>query len=129
MTLEPVTVTADQLRLLPRRDRETDRARPRASHSGDVNLASRYQTEDDSRCQLYRRYAAIVSVSGGRSRCCTSSQTYRINGKAELFERSAKEYEILAVGLPPTEGAATAAEGPGADPMRRRRVSRPFLSR
>ena len=58
-----------------------------------------------------------------------SSQIYRIKSKAELFERSAKEYEILAVGLPPTEGAATVAERPGADHMRRRRVSRPFLSR
>jgi len=58
-----------------------------------------------------------------------SSQTYRIKSKAELFERSAKEYEILAVSLPPTEGAATVVERPGADPMRRRRVSRPFLSR
>ena len=57
------------------------------------------------------------------------SQTYRIKSKAEPFERSAKEYEILAVGLPPTEGAATVAERPGADPMRRQRVSRPFLSR
>jgi len=28
-----------------------------------------------------------------------SSQTYRIKSKAELFERSAKEYEILAVSL------------------------------
>jgi hypothetical protein len=31
------------------------------------------------------------------------TQTYRIKSKAEPFERSAKEYEIVAVGSPATE--------------------------
>jgi len=44
------------------------------------------------------------------------AQTYRIKSKAEPFERSAKEYEIVAVGSPATErdkifGGAVGATG------------------
>jgi hypothetical protein len=43
------------------------------------------------------------------------SQTYRIKSKAEPFERSAKEYEIVAVSSPATELTAIFGEAAGAD--------------
>ncbi len=46
------------------------------------------------------------------------SRTYRIKSKAEPFERSAKEYEIVAVRSGATELAATFGEAAGADPRR-----------
>ncbi len=58
-----------------------------------------------------------------------NSQTYRIKSKSEPFERSAKEYEIVAVASPPNERAANSAQWLGADPKRQRQVSRPSRSR
>ncbi|MGO9772169.1 MAG: hypothetical protein ACLPSW_21995 [Roseiarcus sp.] len=46
------------------------------------------------------------------------SRTYRIKSKAEPFERSAKEYEIVAVSSPATERAAIFGEAAGADRTR-----------
>ena len=43
------------------------------------------------------------------------TQTYRIKSKAEPFERSAKEYEIVAVSSSATELAAIFGEAAGAD--------------
>jgi len=57
------------------------------------------------------------------------SWTYRIKSKSEPFERSAKEYEIVAVDPPPTERAANSAQWLGADPVRRRQPARPSRPR
>jgi len=57
------------------------------------------------------------------------TQTYRIKSKAEPFERSAKEYEIVAVDLPPSERAANPARWLDSDPVRRRQATHPFRSR
>ncbi|MGD0639107.1 MAG: hypothetical protein ABSC22_00040 [Roseiarcus sp.] len=46
------------------------------------------------------------------------SRAYRIKSKAEPFERSAKEYEIVAVSSPATERAAIFSEAGGADRTR-----------
>ncbi len=46
------------------------------------------------------------------------SQSYRIKSKAEPFERSAKEYEIVAVGSPATERAAIFGGAADANRMR-----------
>ena len=57
------------------------------------------------------------------------SRTYRIKSKSEPFERSAKEYEIVAVGAPSAEQAATVSQWLGAESMRRPQASRPLRSR
>ncbi len=57
------------------------------------------------------------------------SQTYRIKSKSEPFERSTKEYEIVAVDLPPSERAANSGRWLGSDPVRRRQATHPFRSR
>ena len=59
----------------------------------------------------------------------SNSRTYRIKSKAEPFERSAKEYELVAVGSPSAEQGARMALWLGADPMRRLHAARPFRSR
>ncbi len=46
------------------------------------------------------------------------SRTYRIKSKAEPFERSAKEYEIVAVRSATSELSATFGEAAGANPTR-----------
>jgi hypothetical protein len=38
----------------------------------------------------------------------TNSPTYRVKSKAEPFERTAKEHDLVPVGLPPPAGAAAA---------------------
>jgi hypothetical protein len=48
-----------------------------------------------------------------------SSQTYCIKSRAEPFERSAMEYEIVAVSSPATELASIFGEAAGADRTRR----------
>jgi hypothetical protein len=58
------------------------------------------------------------------------SQTYRIKSKAEPFERSAKEYELMGVvASPSTEQAASLGGWLGADPMRRLQAARPVRTR
>jgi hypothetical protein len=46
------------------------------------------------------------------------SRSYRIKSKAERFERSAKEYEIVAVRSATSELAATFGGAASADPLR-----------
>lgn len=55
-----------------------------------------------------------------------NSPTYRIKSKAELFSRAAKEIDLVAVDLPPSEQAAAAV---WADPVSGRWLPRPFRSR
>ena len=57
-----------------------------------------------------------------------NSPTYRVKSKAEPFARTAREIDLVAVGLAPSELAA-AALWPEADPVSGRRPSRPFRSR
>ncbi len=57
------------------------------------------------------------------------SQTYRIKSKSEPFERSAKEYEIVAVGSPSAEQGSRLSQWLAADPMRQVKTSRPSRSR
>ena len=58
-----------------------------------------------------------------------NSQTYRIKSKSEPFERSVKEYEIVAADLPATERAANSGQWLGADPRRELQASRLFRPR
>jgi hypothetical protein len=58
-----------------------------------------------------------------------NSPTYRIKSKSEPFERSVKEYEIVAVDLPLTERAAKSTPPQAADPMRGLEASWLFRSR
>ena len=58
-----------------------------------------------------------------------SFRTYRIKSKSEPFERSAKEYEIVAIGTPSAEPGASLSQWLGVDAMRRVKASRPFRSR
>jgi hypothetical protein len=51
-------------------------------------------------------------------------QTYRIKSKTEPFERSAEEFEIVAVD-PPVEKEANAGRRLRTDPMRPSKASRP----
>ena len=53
-----------------------------------------------------------------------NSPTYRVKSKAEPFERVAKETDLVAVGLPPSNQTAAA---PWADPVSGRKL--PFRSR
>ncbi|MGO9419645.1 hypothetical protein [Roseiarcus sp.] len=57
------------------------------------------------------------------------SRTYRIKSKSELFERSAKEYEIVAVDSPSPEPEARMAQWLDADPIRRLNAVRPARPR
>lgn len=57
------------------------------------------------------------------------SRTYRIKSKSEPFERSAKEYEIVAVDKPSAVQPASLTQWVGAESMRRPQTSRPFRSR
>jgi hypothetical protein len=55
-----------------------------------------------------------------------NSPTYRIKSKAELFSRAAKEIDLVAVDLPPSEQATAAV---WADPVSGRWLPRPSRSR
>jgi hypothetical protein len=55
-----------------------------------------------------------------------NSPTYRVKSKAEPFARVAKETDLVAVGLPPSEQTAAAQ---WANPVSGRRLPRPFRSR
>jgi hypothetical protein len=54
-----------------------------------------------------------------------NSPTYRVKSKAEPFARTAREIDLVAVGLEPSEQTAGAL-WPEADPVSGRRPSRPF---
>ncbi len=58
-----------------------------------------------------------------------NSQTYRIKSKSEPFERSVKEYEIVAADLPATDRAANSAQWLSAGSARELQASRLFRSR
>jgi hypothetical protein len=55
-----------------------------------------------------------------------NSPTYRIKSKDELFSRAAKEIDLVAVDVPPTEQAAAAV---WADPVSGQRLPRPSKPR
>ncbi len=55
-----------------------------------------------------------------------NSPTYRIKSKAELFSRAAKEIDLVAVDLPPSEQTTAAL---WAHPASGRRLPRPLRSR
>jgi hypothetical protein len=57
------------------------------------------------------------------------SRTYRVKSKSELFERTAKEYEIVAVDSPSPEPGARMAQWLNADPIRRPQAFRPVRPR
>jgi hypothetical protein len=54
--------------------------------------------------------------------------TYRVKSKAEPFSRTAREIDLVAVGMAPNKQAG-AALWPEADPVAARQSSRPFRSR
>jgi hypothetical protein len=54
------------------------------------------------------------------------SPTYRVKSKAEAFARAARETDLVAVGLAPSQQASPA---PWADPVSGRQSSRPLRSR
>ena len=56
-----------------------------------------------------------------------NSPTYRVKSKAELFSRAAKEIDLVAVDLPPSQQTAAAALW--ADPVPGRWLPRPARSR
>ena len=55
-----------------------------------------------------------------------NSPTYRVKSKAEPFARAAKEIDLVAIGLPPSQQKAA---GVWADPVSGRWLSRPLRSR
>jgi hypothetical protein len=55
-----------------------------------------------------------------------NSPTYRVKSKAEPFARAARETDLVAVGLPPSQQTAAAL---WADPVSGRWLSRPRRSR
>jgi hypothetical protein len=57
-----------------------------------------------------------------------NSPTYRVKSKAEPFARTAREIDLVAVRLAPSEQAA-AALWPEADPVPGRQPPRPFRGR
>jgi hypothetical protein len=54
--------------------------------------------------------------------------TYRVKSKAEPFSRTAREIDLVAIGLAPSKQAG-AALWPEADPLPGRQSPRPFRSR
>ena len=58
-----------------------------------------------------------------------NSPTYRVKSKAEPFSRTAREIDLVAVGLAPSKQAGAAALWPEADPVAARQSPRPFRSR
>ncbi len=63
---------------------------------------------------------SVLPIEGG------DSPTYRVKSQAELFSRAAKEIDLVAVELPPSEQAAAAV---WADPLPGRWLPRPARSR
>ena len=57
-----------------------------------------------------------------------NSLTYRVKSKAEPFSRTAREIDLVAVGLAPSKQTG-AALWPEADPVPARQSPRPFRSR
>ena len=57
-----------------------------------------------------------------------NSPTYRVKSRAEPFSRTAREIDLVAIGLAPSKQPG-AALWPEADPVAARQPSRPFRSR